>query len=245
MQVFAAPLRLYITGRTLRRPSGGPGSQRPTARETSLDIGGSMKRAIFAVALGLSLTVAACDSTAPSGVSPTAPSTVAGAAAAHAHHGASTGASPARAELKMTPEVSQQLDELRRMTAPFHNFDQAVAAGYSIPAPAAGVCISDPIRGGMGFHYTNANKDLINDGVVNLLEPEFLVYAPKDNGGVKFAALDYFVPYNTWTQAAPPSLLGVDFQREDGFQAYVMHIWLYWHNPAGIFQNYNPSVPQC
>ena len=62
---------------------------------------------------------------------------------------------------------------------------------------------------------------------------------------MKFAALDYFVPYTTWTQTEPPSLLGVPFQREDGFQAFVLHIWLYWHNPAGFFENYNPSVPLC
>ena len=78
-----------------------------------------------------------------------------------------------------------QLNELRRFVAPFHNFDTAVAYGYSIPAPAPGVCISHPTRGGMGFHYTYAHRDLINDGRVNLLEPEFLVYAPKPNGGVK------------------------------------------------------------
>ena len=40
----------------------------------------------------------------------------------------------------------------------------------------------------MGFHYTDSGKDLVNDGRVDLMEPEFLVYAPKKNGGVKFSA---------------------------------------------------------
>jgi len=97
----------------------------------------------------------------------------------------------------------------------------------------------------MGFHYTHRDRDLITDGRVNLMEPEFLVYAPKPNGGVKFAALDYFVPYNTWSSSSPPALLGQSFAREDGFQAYVLHIWLFWHNPAGMFENYNPEVPLC
>lgn len=71
------------------------------------------------------------------------------------------------------------------------------------------------------------------------------MYSPQANGGVKFSALDYFVPYPTWSGSEPPSLLGVPFHREDAFQAWVLHIWLYWHNPAGLFENFNPSVPQC
>ena len=117
--------------------------------------------------------------------------------------------------------------------------------GYSVAAPAEGVCISDPARGGMGYHDTRADKDLIGDGVVNLLEPEFIVYSPKPNGGVKLSAVDYFVPYTTWAHAEPPSLLGVPFVAEDGFQAWVLHIWAFWPNPIGIFQNYNPAVPLC
>lgn len=195
----------------------------------------------LAVAVATAASLAACDAKPASNALATSPTAI-GAPGAHGHHASSSTGSAA---LALTPEIEQQLNALRAMTAPFHNFDKAVEAGYSVAAPAAGVCISDPVRGGMGFHYTRGDKDLINDGVVNLLEPEFLVYAPKDNGGVKFAALDYFVPYTTWTQTDPPSLLGVPFQREDGFQAFVLHIWLYWHNPAGFFQNYNPSVPLC
>lgn len=29
------------------------------------------------------------------------------------------------------------------------------------------------------------------------------------------------------------------------FQAWVIHIWPWWHNPDGIFENYNPTVPLC
>ena len=195
----------------------------------------------FAAAMGFAIV--ACDSKPASSTSPTGPSAI--ALGAHNHHGSATTSAAGQVQLRLTPEIEQQLNDLRALTAPFHNFDKAVEYGYSVPAPAAGVCISDPVRGGMGFHYTRADKDLIGDGVVNLLEPEFLVYAPKENGGVKFSALDYFVPYTTWTQTEPPSLLGVPFAREDGFQAFVLHIWLYWHNPAGFFENYNPSVPLC
>jgi hypothetical protein len=212
--------------------------------------GGNMNWTRTTAAVGLSLALAsgfslvACDSTTAPSSSPTGPS-VLGGLATHSHQGTTTTSGASHDERKLTPDMEHQLNDLRKLTAPFHNFDKAVEFGYKVPAPAADVCISDPVRGGMGFHYTRDDKDLIRDGVVNLLEPEFLVYAPKPNGGVKFAALDYFVPYDTWTNPEPPSLLGVPFVREDGFQAFVLHIWLYWHNPAGFFENYNPSVPLC
>jgi hypothetical protein len=172
-----------------------------------------------------------------------APLDAAGAAhAAHASHAVPNGAAQPEA---LSAEVNQQIARLRAFLAPFHNFDKAVEFGYSVPVPGEGVCISDPERGGMGYHYTLANKDLVGDGVVNLLEPEFLVYSPKPNGGVRLSAVDYFVPYDTWPYAEPPSLLGVPFQREDAFGAYVMHIWAFWPNPAGIFENFNPDVPLC
>jgi hypothetical protein len=216
-----------------------------------------VNRLAFTVASAfLSVVVFGCESAPPS--SPTSAPTVSVSTSApslallppgglHAHAGAghSTTARTATAVLKLTPEINQQLSDLRSFVAQFHNFDKAVEYGYSVAAPAPGVCISDPIRGGMGFHYTYSKEDLVSDGKVELLKPEFLVYAPKENGGVKFSALDYFVPYTTWSQPEPPSLLGVPFAREDGFQAYVLHIWLFWHNPAGMFENYNPDVPLC
>jgi hypothetical protein len=161
------------------------------------------------------------------------------------HQGASHASHGAHSSAALAPDVSRQIAELRRLLAPFHNFDKAVEAGYSVAAPAPGVCISDPVRGGMGFHYTRADKDLVGDGTVSLFEPEFIVYSPMQNGGVRLSAVDYFVPYTTWTSSEPPSLLGVPFAREDAFQAYVLHIWAFWPNPAGIFENFNPDVPQC
>jgi len=197
-----------------------------------------MKQPVSLVMLGIvTMLVTACDPSAPL-PKPTVPTDV--RASSHAVGGHAGGHAAVADE-----SINRQLDELRRLVAPFHNFDKAVEFGYDIPAPAPGVCISDPVRGGMGFHYTSSRKDLINDGEVNLLEPEFLVYSPKPNGGVKFSALDYFVPYATWPHADPPSLLGIPFAREDAFQAYVLHIWLFWHNPAGLFENYNPAVPLC
>jgi hypothetical protein len=206
-------------------------------------------RRVAAVALGLSSIAAAtigCQSAVPtapsSGPIAGAPALAAGRGSlAHIGNHASVGApSPA-----LSADAQRQIAQLRALMAPMHNPAHAAAAGYDLALPAPGVCISDPVRGGMGYHYSTSKKDLIGDGVVNILEPEFIVFSPQANGGVRLSAADYFVPYGTWSAAEPPSLLGVPFHREDAFQAWVLHIWVFWPNPAGIFANFNPDVPQC
>jgi hypothetical protein len=193
----------------------------------------------FALSVGV-LFLVSCDSAPPTAPSERAvPLPGAAAVGTPASHDHSHVTSVDNAD------VQRAIAQVRRLLAPFHNFDKAVEYGYSVAAPAPGVCISDPVRGGMGYHYTRADKDLIGDGVVNLLEPEFIVYSPQRNGGVRLSAVDYFVPYTTWPHSEPPSLLGVPFVAEDGFQAYVLHIWAFWPNPDGIFQNYNRDVPLC
>lgn len=205
-------------------------------------------RRVATATLGLTISAAgitACHSAVPTAPATTslsaAPSILGGPALPHFGHHSGGGATSAA----LSAEAQQGIAQLRALMAPFHNPAHAAAAGYDVAAPAPGVCISDPSRGGMGYHYTSSKKDLIGDGVVNLLEPEFIVFAPERNGGVRLSAADYFVPYSTWTSADPPSLLGVPFHREDAFQAYVLHIWAFWPNPAGIFANFNPDVPQC
>jgi hypothetical protein len=208
-----------------------------------------MSRAL-AIAVAISTVTfcfMACETRTPTSpentlvAAPSSDSSVVGGAPPAAKHSASHSHNTAA----LSADANQQIAQLRRLLAPFHNFDKAVEFGYSVPVPGPGVCISDPVRGGMGYHYTLVNEDLVTDGVVNIFEPEFIVYSPMPNGRVRLSAVDYFVPYNTWPHAEPPSLLGVPFQREDAFQAYVLHIWAFWHNPAGIFENYNPDVPQC
>jgi hypothetical protein len=120
------------------------------------------------------LLFAGCESSTPTtpGAAQTAPApgnsatSIAGLREGASHE--SHGAHGAQSSAALTPDMSQQIAELRRMLAPFHNFDKAVEAGYSVAAPAPGVCISDPVRGGMGYHYTRGDKDLVGDGTVSL-----------------------------------------------------------------------------
>lgn len=164
---------------------------------------------------------------------------------------------------------AQALNDLRQLTAPLHDVDAAQAAGYSLftmtPLTAADGCISSASEGGMGYHYTRGNN-IVGDDSVALLDPEFLVYAPKvgprKNGEARtrLAAFDYFIPYS----AKWPGPNDANFQRRprlhdfstmrglpdmefspSRFNGWMIHIWLWENNPDGMFANWNTSVPLC
>src|SRR3712207_4803280 len=113
------------------------------------------------------------------------------------------------------PELSASLGSriapLRRLVAPFHNFEKAKAAGWSVqitPCLQAGDLPSAPGAGAMGFHY--GKLAFIGDGGrVRLLEPELLLYEPEKNGKLRFVGVEYIVPFTDVPATAPaPTLLG-------------------------------------
>jgi hypothetical protein len=133
------------------------------------------------------------------------------------------------------PDVNQQLAALRQLTAPFRDFDRAVAAGWSTQITS---CLTDP-SGAMGFHYGNT---AYIDGKANLLEPELLMYEPESNGHLRFVGVEYIVPLALWTGATPPMLLGQEFQVNSAFGVWALHVWLGRENPSGVYANWNPKV---
>jgi hypothetical protein len=192
------------------------------------------------LAVLLTLVIAACERGAPSSPSSIASSglalaPVSGLAAGSGHH--------QHMKAEITPDMRQQLAALHPLFASYHDLDKAMADGYEFVGP----CVSDPALGGMGDHYSlNAEVDFgRGDGTYALDKPQYLVYAPQKNGGRRLAALDYTVPYEKWHSAEPPAFFGIPFTRNDGFGVWMFHIWLFEHNPAGMFANFSPTVPQC
>lgn len=186
------------------------------------------------------LLIAACERGAPSSPSSTAFSglasePVSGLARLSGHY--------QHMNVELSPDMRQALAALHPLFARYHDLDKATANGYEFVGP----CVSDPALGGMGDHYSlNAEIDFgRGDGSYALDKPQYLVYAPQKNGGRRLAALDYTVPYEKWQSPEPPSFFGVPFTRNDGFGVWMFHIWLFEHNPAGMFANFNPVVPQC
>lgn len=170
-------------------------------------------------------------------------------------------------DLEHSSADPQALAALRQLTVKFHDLDVATDAQYALfsnERTSPDGCISDLKEGGMGYHYGRLNN--LGDDAVELLDPEFLVYAPTDappvNGTARrrLAAFDYFIPYSpTWpgpddqTFKRPPSF--ADFLSTRGlgdvafapsrFGGWMIHIWLWENNPDGLFANFNTAVPLC
>jgi hypothetical protein len=107
-------------------------------------------------------------------------------------------------------------------------------------------CVSHPTAGAMGYHYFNA--ELMADNAVDALEPEALVYAPAADGGLKLVAVEWVVrgpDSNPPGVSEPPSVLGMEMHilvPPPGPAFYLMHAWVWAHNPSGMFADWNPEV---
>lgn len=136
------------------------------------------------------------------------------------------------------PEVSRWLAGLRQATTRFKDIEAAGDAGWDERITG---CMDLPGTGGMGYHYRNID---LWDGVPQEFAPELLVYEPQKNGRRRLVAVEYAVPYTEWSREAsvPPSLHGIDFHQNDIFGLWVLHAWIWKHNPAGMFVDWNPNV---
>jgi hypothetical protein len=141
--------------------------------------------------------------------------------------------------------VEGDLRTARQATRQFRDLAAAEAAGYQRSSD----CESDPKYGAMGYHY--ANPDLVADGVLDLAQPEVLVYQRDRDGRLRLGAIEYFEPdadQDLATDPDRPWLFQVPFDGPmlghdpDMPVHYDLHVWLYRHNPAGIFAMWNPQV---
>lgn len=144
--------------------------------------------------------------------------------------------------------LHQLLAQVRKATAPFRNVEAAMAADYVKFPDLSGDCVAQPGQGGMGIHYLNAS---LLDAELDPMRPELLVYQKTDNGKLKLAALEYVVPAPAWDalHPQPPVLFGHPFHllrtpNRYGITVplYTLHVWLWEHNPNGLFNDWNPHV---
>lgn len=152
------------------------------------------------------------------------------------------------------PDLGRSLDAVRDATERFKDVDAAIAAGYGQPPAPAPLheCISSfDGTGAMGFHFINGS---LLDGKVDPRKPEVLVYAPDKRGGLKLVALEYVVFQGDWVdkhgvmKKKMPSLFHQMFMATGDPNRYQipaffsLHVWLYKHNPSGLFAPFNPTV---
>ena len=147
-----------------------------------------------------------------------------------------------------------QFAQLKKATAPYRKVSHALADGYqafAIPPSVGGIpttglglvgdptCFDDP-AGGMGVHYVKGI-----DGTVDVTHPEALVYEVGEHGHLRLVAVEYIVPDNLVDPANPPVLFGQQFHHHEYLPVYVLHAWVWKHNPSGTFADWNPRVGNC
>jgi hypothetical protein len=123
---------------------------------------------------------------------------------------------------------------LQRVTARYHQLDVALAEGFVLLHP----CEDRPGEGPVGAVYVHIGRLL--DGAVNPELPDALVYEPSKKGSAKLVAAEFAVPYAL--SPNPPSFLGAQFQPEDEFGVWALHVWIWRSNPEGLFAEANPRV---
>jgi hypothetical protein len=139
---------------------------------------------------------------------------------------------------------------VRQATAQFHDIEAAKAAGYELGyVNGSGTriitgCVAHPSAGVMGYHYFN--KGLIDDLVIDVAKPEGLVYTSTGDGELRLVAVEYVVPgagSNPPGVNQAPTVLGMEMHilvPAVGF--YIQHVWVWSHNPAGMFVDWNPEL---
>ena len=133
-----------------------------------------------------------------------------------------------------------ELAKVRQATAKFQRVEVARKAGYDL-REGLDHCFENPGVGAMGFHYIKQPLDLKLDP----LQPEAMVYAPGPEGKLNLGAVEYIVPAADWDATGntqPPAVLGHHLHLNEHLGVYVLHIWLWQHNPAGMFEDWNPTV---
>jgi len=133
---------------------------------------------------------------------------------------------------------------LKAATARYQHVSRALADGF-VPTEE---CVELPGVGGMGLHYVNPER--LQDGVVDPLRPDILLYAKEGRRlrlvGVEWIAVD--PDQNLATDAGRPELFGQPFDGPmpghfPGMPIHFdLHAWIWKHNPAGTFAPWNPRV---
>lgn len=154
-----------------------------------------------------------------------------------------TFASVALARGNQTQPTGTLVETLRQGLGEFQDLAAAKEAGYGLFHG----CMSSPQSGAMGVHFVNG--DLVGDGEIDALQPEALLYEPK-NGKMQLVGVEYVVIAEAWDAKhdGPPVVMGQMFNytgapnrlRIPAF--YSLHVWAWQNNPSGMFADFNPKA---
>lgn len=145
------------------------------------------------------------------------------------------GPAPAAYALYARDEAGQALAQLRRATAAYHDIEAALADDFVLLHG----CEARPGEGQVGAVYIR--PDRLGLGI-DPSRPQGLLYEPDADGRMRLLGAELAIPYPLWTDEEPPEFLGAQFQQEDEFGVWALHVWLWRHNPEGMFAQAHPGV---
>ncbi len=139
------------------------------------------------------------------------------------------------------PPLPADLEKVHAALAKYEDVVVAVHDGYHSTVG----CVQYP-EGGMGIHFVN--RALIGP-VPDPMRPQILLYVPV---GDKLALIgaEWFIPLATGVKERP-HLFGQAFDgpmeghtplQPAALHHYDLHVWLFKHNPLGMFKRANPEV---
>lgn len=140
--------------------------------------------------------------------------------------------------------LQADLHDVRMATVQYHDLEAAEEAGYGEFL----TCFQHGEGRGMGQHYVHG--DLVGDDVLDPLQPEAIVYETLGDGRMTMVAFEYIVFADVWDPddegREPPTLFGQEFSLKttipDTPPLWALHVWLWTHNPEGLFADWNPLV---
>ncbi len=123
------------------------------------------------------------------------------------------------------PHDQRDLAKVRAATARYHDVAAAEADGYT----DLGLCFDQ-----MGEHWGQGSQI---DGSVSATAPEALVYAHVGDR-LQLVAVEYVA-------TGPGTVLGMPLHHNPAVDLWVLHAWVWKHNPDGIHVDDNPLVGDC
>lgn len=145
--------------------------------------------------------------------------------------------SPTSADLSTNDaEMRRGLATFRQATARYHRVEAALEDGF-VPLLE---CQENPAgAGALGIPFARLDRF---DAEIDLSEPEILFYEPQPNGRLRLVGGEPVVPIDLWTGSEPPSLFGREFHHNVEHGLFGLHMWIWRHNPDGVFAFWHPDV---
>jgi hypothetical protein len=153
------------------------------------------------------------------------------------------------------PQLSPELETVREGLSKYKDFNKAESEFYA----ALGCIYYGDIDGGTptkfeggGGEMTEVSYPMLQDGKIDAMKPEGLIYEQSPNGDFTLAAVVYMLPATPDTPR--PSLFGRPFDgpihaekatplQHVNITVYELHAWLWKENPNGVHTRMNPKLP--